>query len=221
MSGSGGLLLYANMVVASDRLSASRHPPHVVHVVDVEVVGGARRDQSLECGWAPCRDLQRVEATPRVAEHAHVAVTPRLARGPLDGLDAVALFLFQVLIAQDTIGIAAAAHVDANAGVAVAREVRMVDPVAASRDVAFAVGDVLDNCGHGMLLGILGHPHARSHPRAIRQRDPDVLDRPHGTGQRRYVTHGFSSNGSRSAASRYLTLSSWVLSAPMSSSART
>src|SRR5207302_4651370 len=48
----------------------------IMHVVGVPIIRRAGRDDRLESGWLACRLHQRIEAAPRVAEHAHVAGAP-------------------------------------------------------------------------------------------------------------------------------------------------
>ena len=59
------------------------------------------------------------------------------------------LFPFEVLVAQHALRVAGAAEVDADTGVAVPGDVRVVDGVANGGEVAFAVGDVLQHRRHG------------------------------------------------------------------------
>ena len=111
------------------------------------------------------------------------AAAPRLRGEPGDDLERVVLLLRQVLVVEDPVRVAAAAQVDAHAGVAVAGEVRVVVGVARGERVALAVGQVLEDRRHRVLLGVCGSQMPRRQPRAVRQRDPRVVDAPNGAGE--------------------------------------
>ena len=95
-------------------------PAHVVHVVGVAVVRRAVRDDRGQRGRPQGRDLEGVEPTPGAADHADLARAPGLRRDPRDQLLAVVELLRRVLVVHQPVGIAGAAHVDAEARVAVA-----------------------------------------------------------------------------------------------------
>ena len=95
----------------------------------------------------------------------------------------VVLFLGEVLVEQNALGVAAAAQVDPHARVAVSGEVRMPGRVADRRPVALAVGDVLEQGGHRVAFGVLGEPDLGGEPAAVRKRDPLVLDHADGPGK--------------------------------------
>ncbi len=69
-------------------------------------------------------------------------------------------------------------------GIAVPGEIRMGERIALIRAVALAVGQVLQQRGHRVGLGILGQPDARGEPRAVLQRDRRVLDLADRAGER-------------------------------------
>ena len=150
----------------------------VVHVVGVAVVARAHRDDRAERRRAARGDLQAVEAAPRDPEHADAAGAPRLRREPRDDLERVVLLLSGVLVAQDAVGVAAAAQVDPDGGVAVAREVGVVARVAAGHRVALAIGQELEERGDGVALGVVRQPDPRGETGTVRQRDPRVIDAP-------------------------------------------
>ena len=112
------------MVDAQRRLSRQEAPAHVVDVVGVAVVRRAGRDDRPERRRPAGGDLERVEAAPGVAHHADAAGAPRLGGEPGDDLHRVVLLERQVLVGEDAVRVAAAAHVDPDAGVAVARRRR-------------------------------------------------------------------------------------------------
>ena len=149
---------------------------HVVHVVGVAIVGRAQRHDGLERRRLQGRDLQGVEAAPGDAEHADRAAAPRLAGEPGDHLQRIVELGLAVFVDKHALGFAAAADVDTHRGVAVAREVRMGQRIALMRAVALAVGQILQQRGHRVGVGVLGQPDAGGEPRAVLQRDRRVLD---------------------------------------------
>ena len=129
---------------------------HVVHVVAVAVVGGARRDDGLEFRRLQGSHLKRVETAPRDAEHAHVAGAPGLPGDPGDHLLAVIELLLCVLVAHDAETVTGAGKVDAQAGIAVAGEPCVLRLVSRTCHVALAIGKVLEECGHRIVFRIRG-----------------------------------------------------------------
>ena len=103
---------------------------HEMHVVGIAVVGRADGDDGLE-GRRPARgDLQPVEAAPGDSNHPDLAVAPCLRREPGDGLDGVVLLLLGIFVVDHPLGIAAAADVEAQARIAMARDIGMGQLVA-------------------------------------------------------------------------------------------
>ncbi len=149
---------------------------HEMDVVGVAVVGGAQRDDRLERGRTSCRHLQPVETAPGNSHHADRAVAPALCREPGDHLEAVVLLLLQILILEQPVGLAAAAHVDAHSGIAVPGEIRVGEGVALGRAVALAVGQEFEDRGDRPRLGILGKEDPRRQPRAVGEGDEEILD---------------------------------------------
>ena len=148
---------------------------HVVDVVRVAVVGRARREDRAERGRPAGRDLERVEAAPGVAHHPHPAGAPRLGGEPGDDLHRVVLLEGEVLVGENALRVAAAAHVDAHARVAVPGDVGMRERVPLRGSLAPAVGQILENGRHRARLGADREPHARREPRPVLQRDPDRI----------------------------------------------
>ena len=175
-------------------------PAHVVDVVAVAVVARAHGDHGAECGRAAGRDLEAVEAAPGDADHAHLARAPGLLGQPRDRLETVLLLERQVLVEHDPVGVTAPAQVEANGGVAVAGEVGMVVGVAHGERVALAVGHVLEDRRHGVVLGVLGKPHPSGEPGAVGHRDPGVVDRADAAGKVGANAHGRHSTRSVSVA---------------------
>ena len=152
----------------------------VVNVVGIAVVGGAEGDDRPERRRTVRGDLKRVEPAPRDADHADLAGAPRLLGDPRDDLARVGLLLREVLVLEDAVRLARPALVDTDAGVSVAGEVGEVVRVAHRRAVVQAVGQVLEDRRHRVLLGVLGQPDPRGEPAAVGQLDPGRRDRPHG-----------------------------------------
>ena len=148
----------------------------VMDVVGVAVVSRAERHDRLQCGRSERGDLERVEAAPRDAPHAHGARAPGLLREPRDHLERVLVLLLRVLVEQDPVGLAGPPHVHPHGRVAVAGDVRLPLSVAYGRAVVLAVREVLEDRRHGIVLGVLGKPDPRREPAAVRKRDPGVLD---------------------------------------------
>ena len=73
----------------------------------------------------PRGDLQAVEAAPRDTDHADRAAAPGLLGEPFDDLERVVLFLLEIFVEHQPVGLAVAAHVDAHAGIAVAGDIGM------------------------------------------------------------------------------------------------
>ena len=175
-------------------------PAHVVDVVRVAVVRRAGGDDRPERRGPAGGDLERVEPAPGVAHHAHPTGAPRLGGEPGDDLHRVVLLEREVLVGEDAVRVPAAAHVDPDAGVAVPGDVGMGQRVPLRGEVAPAVGEVLEDGGHGVGPGVRGEPHSRREPRPVLERDPDrvePLDRPrerghrgHGVGLYRLVGRG-------------------------------
>src|SRR4029077_7722372 len=91
-------------------------------------------------------------------------------------LEAVVLLLLDVFVLEQAIGLAAAAHVHAHAGIAVAREIGMREGVALGGAVALAIGQELQDRRNGVRLGVLGQENPRGEPTAVGERNEYVLD---------------------------------------------
>ena len=147
-----------------------------MRVVGVAVVGGAQRDDRLQCRGRARGDLQRIEPAPGNAEHPDGAAAPRLGGEPLDHLDRVVVLGLGVFVADQPLGIAGAADVDAHARIAVAREIVMHRLVAAAHQVALAIGQVFEERRHWRPLRIRRQPDPRGEPGTVGERDQRVLD---------------------------------------------
>ena len=147
----------------------------VVDVVFVAVVGRHERDDRLELGRPQGGDLQAVEAGPRDAGHAHTAGAPGLRGDPGEHLADVGVLLGGVLVEHHAVGVAGAAQVDAQAGVAVAGPPAVELPVAVAV-VGETVGVGLEDRRHRLALGVVGKPDTGVEARAVGKGDPLVLD---------------------------------------------
>ena len=112
---------------------------HVMRVVGVAIVGRTNGYDGFECRGTARRNLQSIEPAPGDSHHSHGAIAPGLRRQPGDQLHAVVLFLLRVLVEQQAGRFAAAAKVDAHAGVAVTGQIRMSERVPLVGAVALAV----------------------------------------------------------------------------------
>ena len=146
------------------------------------------------------RHLEAVEAAPGDPEHPDAARAPGLLRDPAEHLHRVLLLLREVLVVEQAVGLAAAALVHAQHRVAVAREVGVARLVARRGAVALPVGDVLEDRRDRVALGVLGQPDARAEARAVRERDPRVVDPAHGARQVRDDPHRRAGAPSSSSA---------------------
>ena len=156
-----------------DQVLVEQAAAHVVDVVGVAVVGGAQRDDALQLRWLQCGYLQAVEAAPGDADHAHRAGTPRLRAYPAQHLDAVVQLLLQVLVLQHAVRLAAATQVHAHAGIAMTREPGVHRHVALGGEVALAVGDVLQDGRHRLVVGRA--PDARGQTATVGQFYPGLF----------------------------------------------
>ena len=101
---------------------------------------------------------------------------------------------------EQAVRLAATALVHTQHGVAVSREVGVARLVARCRAVALPVGDVLEDRRDRVALGVLWQPDARAKARAVRERDPRVVDRAHGARQVGYDPHRRAGAPSSSSA---------------------
>jgi hypothetical protein len=140
-------------------------------------------DDGLQAGRAACRNLQAVEAAPGDPEHPGPAVAPRLTGEPGEHGDAVVLLLLEILVEEDALRVAAAAQVDADAGIAVAGEIRVPRRVADRSAVVLPVRDVLEQGRHRLGLRRLREPDLRRQAGPVGDGDPVVLDDLHLVGE--------------------------------------
>ena len=73
----------------------------VVDIVGVAIIRRVARHDGLQRRWAPRRDLQAVEAGPRVARHPDGSRAPRLRGDPRDRVDTVKRLLLGVLVGAE------------------------------------------------------------------------------------------------------------------------
>ena len=179
-AGSGGRALKASIVDAQGSMSdAEQAAAHVVHVRRVAVVGGADGDHAAELGRAPRRDLQAVEAAPRLADDADRPVHHGCAASQSSTSSASSCSCGRYSSSRIPSESPEPRWSTRTAGVAVAGEPRVHERVARRRAVVLAVRDVLEDRGHGIGLGVLGQPDARRQACAVGERDERVRDRAH------------------------------------------
>ncbi len=147
-------------------------------VVGIAVVRRHQRHDRLEARRPKRRQLERVEAAPGDPPHAEVAVAPRLLAEPGHHLEAVGVLLLRVLVRDQAVGLARAAHVHPDRRVPESGHVRLPPRVAHRRAVHLAVGEELEDRGDGIRLGVLRQPDAGGEPAAVGERQPGVLDLP-------------------------------------------
>ena len=75
----------------------------------------------------------------------------------------------RIFVVHQPVGLAVAAHVDADAGIAVAGEIGVGEGVAPGRAVALAVGQVFEDRRHRVALGVLRQPDAGGEAGAVRR----------------------------------------------------
>ena len=110
--------------------------------------------------------LYRRKPAPRDAEHADLPVAPRLRGYPLQHFQAVLLVLLDREHALLPVGVARAADVYAQAGVAMAGEVAVMHRVARRVDVALAVRQQLDDRRHALASPAMSGSHSFAASRA-------------------------------------------------------
>ena len=175
---------------------------HIVAVAIVAVLGRAHGDDGGERRGRERRDLQRVEAAPADAPHADLAAAPGLPCQPGDDLDAVLLLGEVVFVADDALGVARAADVDAHGRVAMAGEIGLRDRVAIDGAVAQPIGQIFEHGWHRVALGVLGQPDPRGEADAVGHRDPLRRDLADGTGKIADMSHAWRALQSGSAMSQ-------------------
>ena len=140
----------------------------VMNAFGEAVIGPHHRDDRLQGRGSACRHLQRVIRAPGLAHHPDVPRTPGLAGNPLDHFERIVLFFRQILIVHHAVRLARTAHVDAHGGVAVARKPVMHALVAPAHEIAFPVGDVLEDRRYRCLFRVCGRPNPRREAAAVR-----------------------------------------------------
>ena len=98
------------------------------------------------------------------------------AADPGDDVAGVLQFLLGIFVVHQPFGIAVAAHVDADRGIAMAGEIGMRQLIAKDGAVALAVGQMFEDRRHRIVAGILRHPHPRRQPAAVRHDDAHIRE---------------------------------------------
>ena len=164
---------------------------------------------ALSAGGRTGRHLEAVEAAPGDAHHADrtrcTRPDRRSRRWPRPRRSCSC---FGVFVVHQAVGLAVAAHVDPEAGIAVTGEIGMGQCVPSGGAVALAVGQVLQDRRDRALLRICRQPDPRRQTAAVRERDPAVLDLPNGAreviddAQTRHSERGGGSFGARDRGKR-------------------
>src|SRR5699024_9527859 len=149
--------------------------PHVVHVVEVTVIGGRCGDDRTQTLGLTRRDLEGVETTPGDAHHPRVSVAPGLFGDPGEHFFCVHEFLFEVLVPQYPFRVTAAAQVDTDTRATVTGHVGVVDRVPLGGEVTAPIGNELQDRGYRVLFAAHGAPHPGGEPDPVAQRDQNVL----------------------------------------------
>lgn len=173
-----------------------------VLVIARRATGRADDQRGAEFGRAARGERERCRGAPRQAHHADPAVAPGLRGDPAQDLLAVVLLLARRAAGQHAVRIAGVAHVDADAGIAVARQIAVVYRVAVDRLVGLAVGDVFEDRRHRFPLGVVGQPEPRREPRAVGEREPRVVDDADGVRQGLNDVHASSPRRASGAGHR-------------------
>src|SRR5699024_1820910 len=126
-----------------------------MHVVVVTIIGRADRDDGAEPFWPTSSHLETVEATPGDAHDPRVTVAPELLSQPFQYFFDVVQFLLQVLIGEDTFGVAATAKVNTQTCVPVAGHIRVVNRITDGGQITLTVGDHFQYGRHRVFYG--GH----------------------------------------------------------------
>ncbi len=166
------------MVPAQPRFLVQQTAAFVVDVVGKPVHSRAQSDHRLQRRGLQCRHLQAVEPAPADAHHPHGPGAPILRCDPPNHLDRIRQFLRGIFILHHAFAVAIAANINAQAGIAVRREIRVCQRIPRAGAVALAVGQVFQDRRNRGRAGILGHPDPRRQPAAIGQHDPHVCDFP-------------------------------------------
>ena len=154
-----------------------RHAIDVMNVIVEKLSSGIDRKNRLQRRRMPHRHLQRIEAAPRDAKHAHIPVRPRLVRKPGNNLLAIDLLLLGILaFGRNTFTGAEAADIHSDPNVSTPCEVGMLGIISGSGSVIFAVWQVFEQ-GREFLsrLGAIRHVERRGQADAIFHRDPSLL----------------------------------------------
>ncbi len=160
-------------------------PPHgvdqdrtagIVERRGVAVFRGADGNDGLEASRRARSRLQPADAAPRLPEHADCARAPGLAPEPFDDSEAVFLLALVPHVGEQSVGIAGATRVDAQAGIAVPGEVRVDRLIAQPQEIALAIRHVFEDRRNGIALRIRRQPQACRQAHAVRHGNPNILD---------------------------------------------
>ncbi len=161
----------------------------MVDVVLISVLGRAHRNHSFQGVWRIGAGLKARRTAPGRAEHANASVAPGLLSNPADHMAGVGQFVGRIHVCHQPFTVTGAAHVNAQTGIAVRGQERMIALIAGAHHVTFAIGNNLKDRRHRRVGGTMGQPKACCQASTIRHADPDMLNIVE-RGRRRAVHHG-------------------------------
>ena len=123
--------------------------------------------------------MQAIEPTPRLPDHTGFAARPGLRSDPVEDLKPVIEFGFGVFVRHYACRISAAAHINADAGVAGASELGMNRLIASSGHVVLAVRDVFQDGWHLAVFEVVLQPDPGGEFDSVCQGDARVLNDVH------------------------------------------
>ena len=155
-----------------------KHTVHVVHVFLEQLLGCGRGQDGFERRRLAQRDLDRAEAAPGDAEHAHLAVRPRLAREPGDDLLRILLLLRRVFaLGRHSFAVAEAANVHPSADEPALGEIRVLTVIADRLVVVLSIRQVFEERRKSIgLFAARRHVERRREPHPVAHRNPSLLD---------------------------------------------
>ena len=110
-----------------------------------------------------------------MADHADIAIAPVLSGNPGDDVRAVIQLPGGIFVLHQSVGLAIAANVHPDAGIAGAGEMIEGDVVAGAGAAAFAIRQIFQNGGNRLAVAFIGYPDACGKTAAVRHGDPFVL----------------------------------------------
>ena len=94
---------------------------------------------------------------------------------PRNGSAAIKLFLSGVFVVDQSFAVTGAANIKAHASVAVSGKIHVQALVPRAGAVAFAIGDIFENDGNGVLFAVFRQPHLGRKQRSILQGNENIF----------------------------------------------